>query len=574
MLSSPQNPSNFPLLQVENLSIDFVNEETKTMAVEDISFTLHKGETIALVGESGSGKSVTALSILRLLPSPPAYIRKGQLFFSADGMAREDILTLSNVELEKIRGHKIGFIFQEPMSSLNPLMKCGLQVQESILLHLSLSKKDAYHKVVQLFEEVKLPTPEIMFDRYPHELSGGQKQRVMIAMAIACDPVLLIADEPTTALDVTVQKSIVNLLKELQQKKGMGILFITHDLKLVSTFADYVMVLRKGKLIESNTIQQIFQHPQEKYTKGLLTCRPSIATRVKQLVTIEQFEKEEKSSPSNVISYHDYVNHIEHLSNNKKILEAIQMEVWYPVRRSFWGKVNSWSKAVQGVDFTLHESETIGLVGESGCGKTSIGRALVGLASIQKGDLLYYGKSMRDFTKADWAIYRKNVQIIFQDPYSSLNPRISIGDAIKEPMDVYGLHPSAQRKEKVKEFLTKVGLHPDVYNRYPHEFSGGQRQRICIARVLALEPTCIICDESVSALDVSVQAQILNLLTALRDEFKLSYLFISHDISVVKHISDSIAVMHQGKIIEFDHAEAMYHSPKETFSKQLIAAAV
>jgi peptide/nickel transport system ATP-binding protein len=462
------------------------------------------------------------------------------------------------------------------MTSLNPLMPCGKQVIEVIQLHQNCSYLEAEHKTIELFTEVKLPNPKQLLTRYPHELSGGQKQRVMIAMAISCKPSLLIADEPTTALDVTVQRVILDLLKELQLKYNMAILFITHDLNLVRHFADYVAVMYKGNIVEYNATTTIFEAPTATYTKGLLACRPSSNERVKYLKTVSEIMQSEsnhdttKTKPSVIIQPNVFLQHIEDLKTRPTILSLKDLHVWYPIQTNFFGKTSAWYKAVNGIDLDLHEGETIGLVGESGCGKTTIGKTIVKLNPITTGNIYFKGKSISSFSKSELADYRKKVQIIFQDPYSSLNPRVTIGDAIKEPMIVHGLYSDKNRKEKVIELLTKVDLKPEHYDRYPHEFSGGQRQRICIARALALEPECMICDESVSALDVSVQAQVLNLLVKLREEFKLTYLFISHDMAVVKHICDNIAVMHQGKILEFDNSENLYKNPKEEFTQKLL----
>ncbi|MBP6623993.1 MAG: ABC transporter ATP-binding protein [Chitinophagaceae bacterium] len=559
------------LLNIQHLSIDFITEEDHVHALQDISLSISPGETVALVGESGSGKSVCALSILGLLPSPPAQIKQGKILFQASEQEKvEDLLQLSQKNIEAIRGKSIGMIFQEPMTSLNPLMRCGEQVSETIRQHMPhLSTIEADQQTIKLFEEVKLPQPEKMMRRYPHELSGGQKQRVMIAMAICCEPALLIADEPTTALDVTVQKSILELLKELQRKKNMAILFITHDLNLVKSFADKVMVMYKSRCVEYGSTAAIFENPQENYTKGLLACRPSRVERLRYLQTVEEILNH-STKETEIIDIKKYQHRIDELQTTNAILEIKDLHVWYPTKTSFFGKVSQWYKAVEGVNLRIPQGATLGLVGESGCGKTTIGKSIVKLNAITSGDILYKGQSIQTLSKQALDAYRKEVQIIFQDPYSSLNPRVSIGEAIKEPMEVHGIFQSNQRKEKVHELLQKVGLLPAHYQRYPHEFSGGQRQRICIARALALEAKLIICDESVSALDVSVQAQVLNLLVSLREEFGLSYLFISHDLGVVKHISDFVAVMRQGKIIEWNDAEKVYHKPEQVYTQELI----
>jgi peptide/nickel transport system ATP-binding protein len=563
---------NNTIISVKNLSVNFKTEDTTTIAVQEISFSIEKGKTLAIVGESGSGKSVSALSILQLLPKNITEYRSGKIVFNTKENNSIDIISAPDEQIEKIRGNDIGIIFQEPMTSLNPLMKCGIQVAEVLMLHKKLSKEKALNETIRLFEEVKLPNPTTIINRYPHELSGGQKQRVMIAMAISCNPNLLIADEPTTALDVTVQKSILELLKELQIKYNMAILFITHDLNLVKSFADNVLVLFKSKMIEYNSSFEIFNHPKDIYTQSLIACRPSTTERVKYLKTVEEIiSKEEKYTPeTNCISIHSFNERMATLQKKVPIFEINQLKIWYPTKKNFFGKPTAFFKAVNDVQLTIHESETMGLVGESGCGKTTIGKAMVKLVDITQGEILYKGKNIHDFSKSELKDYRSQVQIIFQDPYSSLNPRITIGDAIIEPMHVHGIFKPNERKDKAAELLEKVGLLPAHFNRYPHEFSGGQRQRISIARCLAVQPSFIICDESVSALDVSVQAQVLNLLVSLREEFNLSYLFISHDLGVVKHICDHISVMQKGVIVEKNNAEELYAHPNNLYTQALI----
>jgi len=567
---------NNPILCVQHLSVDFKTEEETVHAIQDISFDLYSGQTLALVGESGSGKSVSALSILGLLPFPQAKIIQGKIQFLISEKEQINLLSCPKKTLESLRGKKIGMIFQEPMTSLNPLMRCGEQVMETIIIHKKISREKAREETICLFEEVRLPVPVSIMERYPHELSGGQKQRVMIAIAICCNPSILIADEPTTALDVTVQKTILDLLKDLQEKRGMAILFITHDLNLVRNFAERVMVMYKGKSVEYGTTKEIFLNPTETYTRGLLNCRPSKTERVRFLKTVQEVVEEKTiyKQEENTISESDFEQRLRKLQIAKPIIELKNLVVHYPIRKNFFGKTTTWFEAVNGVSLLVREGETMGLVGESGCGKTTIGKSIVQLAKITNGEILYKGKNIMDFTGSELAAYQKDVQIIFQDPYSSLNPRIPIGEAIIEPMDVHGLHNSRNRKEQVMELLTMVGLLPSHYNRYPHEFSGGQRQRICIGRALALQPSFLICDESVSALDVSIQAQVLNLLVSLRDEFQLSYLFISHDLGVVKHISDHVAVMQKGKIVELNSSEKIYHSPNDQYTKQLIESSL
>ncbi len=564
------------LLTVKDISVDFESDGEIVHALQHISFDLAKGKTLAVVGESGSGKSVLALTIMRLLPSPQGIIKQGNIEFDANEKQKLDIVACSPVQIESLRGQQIGMIFQEPMTSLNPLMTCGRQVAETIVLNKKLTYKEALAETQSLFEEVQLPDPKAILGRYPHELSGGQKQRVMIAIAICCNPSLLIADEPTTALDVTVQKTILDLLSVIQEKRGMAILFITHDLNLVRNFADSVMIMYRSRCVEYGDTSTIYRNPAHPYTKGLLNCRPPKNERIRFLKSVEESIKgaDAKFEADNKISLQAFDNRIRKLEKQTDILELKDLHCWYPVKKNFFGKTSAWFKAVDGVNLSIKEGETLGLVGESGCGKTTIGKSIVLLTDITKGEILYRGKNVQDFSIAELAEYRKNVQMIFQDPYSSLNPRISIGEAIREPMDVHGIHSSSLRKQIAIDLFEKVGLLPDHYHRYPHEFSGGQRQRICIARALALEPQCIICDESVSALDVSVQAQVLNLLVSLRDEYNLSYLFISHDLSVVRHISDHVAVMQKGRIEESGTAENIYSSPVSMYTRALIASSL
>ncbi|MEZ5046390.1 MAG: dipeptide ABC transporter ATP-binding protein [Chitinophagaceae bacterium] len=559
-----------PFITVENLSVSFVTDIGKTQASQDVSFTIEQGKTLALVGESGSGKSVSAMSMMQLLASPPAHYEQGKILFHIENKTL-DILSLTTSELNAIRGKHMGFIFQEPMTSLNPLMQVGKQIKEVLQTHTTCTEKQIEEKTIDLLQDVQLPNPHNIMYRYPHELSGGQKQRIMIAIAIACNPALLIADEPTTALDVHVQKSILLLLRSLQKKYGMSILFITHDLNLVRDFADDTLVLFKSQVVEYAKTDILFASPQEKYTQGLIACRPSMDKRYKFLPTVEDYLEDNMNSTV-TISSEDFekINHNQLASG--AILDIEDVNIWYPTQISFFGKKTAWYKAVNGVNIQIHKGETLGLVGESGCGKTTLGKAIVKLTDITSGDILYKKQSIKTLKRDALREYRKEVQMIFQDPYSSLNPSILIGKAIEEPMHVYGLNQSKERKEKTEELLQKVGLLPIHYNRYPHEFSGGQRQRICIARALALQPSFILCDESVSALDVSVQAQVLNLLTTLKDEYSLSYLFISHDMSVVKHISNRVAVMKKGKIVELNDADNLYQNPQHDYTKKLLDA--
>ena len=582
-----------PLLQVNNLSINFIADGNTSSAVKNSSFSVTKGEIVAIVGESGSGKSVTALSLMQLLPAQTKI--SGELLFFKEDKTPVDLLLLSQKEMNKFRGKDIAMIFQEPMVSLNPVLTCGYQVMEAIQLHQQVSRKTARQKTIDLFEKVDLPHPAEMVDRYPHQLSGGQKQRVMIAMAICCNPSLLIADEPTTALDVTVQKTILQLIKSLQQQSGMGVIFITHDLGLVADIADRIVVMYKGKILEQGLTKDVFKNPQHAYTRALLACRPSIHKKGERLPIVNDFYKEDSkefsiksavilTTATPIISTiqpdknspflkEKQTFEIEKINTNIA-LEVKDLKVYYPVKKtSIFGPAPAPFKAVDEISFNVNKGETIGLVGESGCGKTTVGRAILQLVPITAGNIILEGRDLATLSKKQLQISRKDLQIVFQDPYGSLNPRLMIGDAIIEPMMVHGIEKNNKaRKEKVIDLLEKVNLSADLYNRYPHQFSGGQRQRICIARALSLNPRFLIFDESVSALDVSVQAQVLNLLGDLKTEFKFTSIFISHDLSVVRYCCDRILVMHKGKIIEEGIAEEIYESPKMEYTKKLIDA--
>lgn len=552
-----------PLLSIEHLSIDFVTEHETVHAVKDLSLSVNRGEILAIVGESGSGKSVTSLSVLQLLPQPPAQYVQGKILFT-DNDNTTNLLGLTPKQLQAIRGNRIAMIFQEPMTSLNPVMSCGRQVTEALLQHKKLSSAEAQKQVIALFEKVKLPQPKKLYDRYPHQLSGGQKQRVMIAMAMSCEPSLLICDEPTTALDVTVQKTILELIKELQQEQQMGVIFITHDLGVVAEIADRVAIMYKGEIVEQGRTKEIFINSQHPYTKALIACRPALHPKGEKLPVVADFLENKKTETASASI----------LKPTEKILvEVKDLTVQFPTKSNLLGKVTQRFTAVNDVSFSIFKGETLGLVGESGCGKTTLGRTLLRLIDPTSGEINYKDRDITRLNKTQLKDLRREVQLVFQDPYSSLNPRLTIGAAIAEPMKIAGLEkrPSRQR-QRVAELLEQVNLPAGVANRYPHEFSGGQRQRIVIARALALNPSLLVCDESVSALDVSVQAQVLNLLNDLKKELGLTMLFISHDLSVVRYMSDRIAVMQAGRIIEMGQAEEVYHHPKQEYTRQLLAA--
>jgi len=550
------------ILEIKNLSIAFPSKMEENEVVHNISFDLKQNEILGIVGESGSGKSVTTLAILGLL-SKKAKVSGEFLFNFNDELI--DLSKLSDKEFQSIRGNEISMIFQEPMSSLNPSLTCGFQVLEIILQHNKISEKEAKKQVIELFNKVKLPRAEEIFKQYPHQISGGQKQRVMIAMAIACKPKILIADEPTTALDVTVQKEIILLLKELQQETQMSVIFITHDLALISEIADEILVMYQGNIVEQGMVEQVFKHPKHEYTKALINSKPGLDVRLKVLPTIDDFLHEDNS-----IFNIQFITKAERIKTHKKLYANLPLLEVNHLATYFKTKTNL-VKAVDDVSLKIYEGETLGLVGESGCGKTTLGRTIMGLEKATKGEILYNGQDITKLNKKELRKLRKEIQIIFQDPFSSLNPRLLVGEAILEPMQVHNLYNSnEERKEKVFEILEKVGLEKSYYYRYPHEFSGGQRQRIGIARTIALQPKLIICDESVSALDVSVQAQVLNLLNQLKEDFNFTYIFISHDLAVVKYMADQLVVMNKGKIEEIGDADVIYANPKAAYTKTLI----
>jgi peptide/nickel transport system ATP-binding protein len=571
-----------PLLEISGLKTWFHTEEKVVRAVDGVSLRLEAGRTLGVVGESGSGKSVTALSLMRLLPPETARIHEGRISFLG-----RDLVRLPRGEMRKVRGRDIGMIFQEPMTSLNPVFTVGDQVMEPILVHEGLGRDEAKRRALDLFREVDLPEPERRFDMYPHELSGGQKQRVMIAMALSCNPRLLIADEPTTALDVTIQAQILDLIRRLRDTRGMSILFITHDLGVIAEIADEVAVMFQGKLVELSEVEQIFTAPKHPYTRSLLACRPSLRSDFRRLPTTATFmdwrideqgdlavtEKEVSEAQLQALATQGRPKMT--APKGDPLLVVEDLKVHFPVRQGVFGRTVGHVKAVDGISFQVWPGQTLGLVGESGCGKTTAGRAILRLLDdrLIQGRVTFEGVDLSTVSAREMRALRRRMQIIFQDPYSSLNPRMTVGDMIAEPMEVHRLGATrAERTERVARLLTEVGLEPAHMNRYPHEFSGGQRQRISIARALALDPHFIVCDESVSALDVSVQAQVLNLLKNLREARGLTYIFISHDLSVVKFMSDTIAVMKDGRIVEAGIAEEVYRSPREAYTRRLIEA--
>jgi len=574
------------LLEIKNLVTEFRTEDETVNAVNNVSFTLNKGETVGIVGESGSGKSVTALSVMRLIPNPPGKIASGEILFHSKKNGIVDLTQLSEKEMRSYRGNEVAMIFQEPMTSLNPVYTCGNQVMEAIILHQKISKKEAKIKTIELFKEVQLPRPESIFDTYPHQISGGQKQRVMIAMAMSCQPSILIADEPTTALDVTVQATILELMQKLQTEHEMGIMFITHDLGVIAELADKVIVMYKGKIVEQGNVWDIFSNPKHPYTKGLLACRPPLNRRLHWLPTVPDFmstDKDGEMVESNltvkeatdkfIYTNEERAEHHKKLYAKEPLLQIKNLKTYFPISSGLFGKTKDYVKAVDDVSFDVYPGETLGLVGESGCGKTTLGRSVLRLIEPTEGEVIFNGQNIINYAPKEMRALRKDIQIIFQDPYSSLNPRITIGEAIMEPMKVHGVHAdNKERKEKVMALLNRVNMNESHFYRYPHEFSGGQRQRICIARALALNPKFIICDESVSALDVSIQAQVLNLLNELRKEFGFTYIFISHDLSVVKFMSDRMVVMNKGKVEEMGDADEIYSNPKTEYTRNLISA--
>jgi peptide/nickel transport system ATP-binding protein len=613
------------ILDVRNLQVEFKTDERVVRAVDGISFQVKRGRTLGIVGESGSGKSVTSLAVMGLIPNPPGRITQGEIWFNDDQSEGKpiDLRTVPDDRLRDYRGDRIAMIFQEPMSSLNPVFTCGYQLVEAICQHTKISQAEARRRAVALLQEVRVLPPDAelkrryveelyqgrggavpseaeldreinrqkvaMLDRYPHELSGGQLQRIMIAMAISCNPTLLIADEPTTALDVTVQATILDLLRELRDRRGMSMMFITHDLGLIAEIADEVAVMYEGKIVEYGSVLEIFSNPHHPYTKGLLTCRPQPNRRLRFLPTVSDFmdisllptgEKLIQEKPQDVnavlvaaqeVSDDEFDRRLSGLQQQEPLVSVRHLKVAFPVRGVF-GQTKRYVMAVNDVSFDVFPGETLGLVGESGCGKSTLARTLLRLIEPNHGQVLFEGRDILSLPPKAVRQLRREIQIIFQNPYSSLDPRMNIGDAVMEPLMIYGRGNKKQHRDRVAYLLERVGLDPKCVNRYPHEFSGGQRQRICIARSLALNPKFIICDESVSALDVSVQAQVLNLLKELQSEFGLTYIFISHDLSVVKFMSDRIIVMNRGKIEEVGTSDSIYLKPQQAYTRQLISA--
>lgn len=558
------------LLSVKDLCVDFNTPTGVVRAVNNISFDVPAGKTVGLVGESGSGKSVTSLAVMQLIPNPPGIISGGEILYNG-----QDLLKKSESDMRKIRGNDIAMIFQEPMTSLNPVFNVGVQICESLILHMGMTKKQAWEKAIDLLDQVGIPNPKASILKYPHEMSGGQKQRVMIAMAIACEPKLLICDEPTTALDVTIQKQVIDLMFGLQEKYNMGMLFITHDLGVIADIADDVVVMYRSNLVEHASTEKIFTGANHPYTKGLLACRPALDRNPTRLLTVSDYMDE---AGKEILIDEKKLEKVDKVYNvdeklNPVLLEVNDLHVHFPIKGGILGRTIDHFKAVNGVSFKLRKGMTLGLVGESGCGKTTLGRSLIRLLEPTSGQVIYDGIDVTKLNKESMRALRSRVQIIFQDPYSSLNPRMTVGEILLEPMMLHNIcNTKSERIDKARWLLDKVGLHGDQLARYPHEFSGGQRQRICIARALAVNPEFIICDESVSALDVSVQAQVLNLLLDLQAEFGLTYIFISHDLSVVNFISDEVAVMKDGTFVELDQANNIYENPKEDYTKNLLSA--
>jgi len=561
------------ILEIKDLQVRFDSERGTVKAVDGISLYLDRGETLGIVGESGSGKSVTALSVMRLLPDATASFGGGEILYTPkDGGQTVDMLKLPENALRAYRGAEIAMIFQEPMTSLNPVFRCGLQVTEAIRLHQKVSFQAAKAQAFALFVKVKLPDPERIFNAYPHQISGGQKQRVMIAMAMSGQPALLIADEPTTALDVTVQKAILDLMRDLRDETWLSMLFISHDLGVIAQICDRVAVMYQGQIVETGPVAEVLKSPQHPYTKGLVACRPSLHRKLHRLPTIPDF-LDSGHFEARVVDKAETAARHTGLYESPPELSVKNLSVRYPAKKNWLGRPTSWLHAVDNVSFDVFPGETFGLAGESGCGKTTLGRTIARLTEAQDGEIWYKGANLLQLNQAEMRPFRRDIQVIFQDPYASLNPRMTIGEAITEPMTVHHIHDNErQRREKTVQLLEMVGMESAHYQRYPHEFSGGQRQRICIARALSLEPKFLICDEIVSALDVSVQATVLNLLLDLRERLGLSYLFISHDLSVIKQMCDRLLVMKDGKIEEIGFPETIYEHSEREYVRKLVEA--
>ncbi|MGY6586817.1 MAG: ABC transporter ATP-binding protein [Wenzhouxiangella sp.] len=559
-----------PLVRIDGLTVDFHTEDGRVRAVEDLSFDIPRGGTVGLVGESGSGKSVTAMTLMRLIPTPPGEISAGRIDF--DG---QDLLALSERQMRQVRGKRIGMIFQEPMTSLNPVFRIGEQVAEVLRQHEGLSRRAARDRTLELLDQVGLPRPKQLIDSYPHQLSGGQKQRVMIAQAMSCEPDRLIADEPTTALDVTIQKQVLDLMGELQAKYGMSLLFITHDLGVIAEIASQVVVMYRSHKVEEGPTEALFQRAEHPYTRGLIACRPGLESNPQRLLTVADFvgaDGESLEVPADRLLPQVKRSAAE-LAKDQPLIQVENLQTWYPVTGGFFGRVVDHVRAVDGVSLTIRRGQTFGLVGESGCGKTTLGRSLLRLTQPTGGRIAFDGQDVLAANDAELRALRKRMQIIFQDPYSSLNPRMTVADILLEALKEFKPQAGrAEHRDAASHLLERVGLSPSHLGRYPHEFSGGQRQRIGIARALAVQPEFLVCDESVSALDVSVQAQILNLLLDLQEEFGLTYLFISHDLSVVNFISDYVGVMNRGKLVEYGTAEQIYTQPEQDYTRKLLAA--
>ena len=558
------------VLEIQNLTVDFYHEGSFRTVVKGVSYSVERGKTLGIVGESGSGKSVSSMAVMGLLPGNGKCKISGNIWYYDANGNKTDLLTLTDEQMRNYRGRHISMIFQEPMTSLNPVHTCGEQIIEVLQTHQKISYHDAYDKALSLMEEVLIPRPEKIMKSYPHQVSGGQKQRVMIAMALACNPDVLIADEPTTALDVTVQKTILELLGNLQQKYGMAIIFITHDLGVIANIAHDVAVLYKGEIVEHKSTGELFANPTHPYTKGLLACRPPLDCRPIRLYTVADYLSGNVDANSLCETAEQRSLRHKQIYSQPPILQVNDLEVTYPLKKSFTGKVLQSLTAVDKVSFDVYRGETLGLVGESGCGKTTLGRALMRLIDKSSGSITFEGTRLDTLTRKDMRMLRPKVQIIFQDPYSSLNPRITVGDAIMEPLKVW--NKGGNNNHERKQYVIEVGLDEEHYNRYPHEFSGGQRQRVCIARALALKPSLVVCDESVSALDVSVQAQVLNLLNDLKNKWGFTYIFISHDLSVVKFLADRLMIMRQGKVVEMGDADDIYANPQQEYTRNLIEA--